>query len=544
MLTTVDAATNRWLRRLAGGACVALLALFAAPASAQTSVRLERVWTHDAGGQARAEIVACDAAAGELLVTNSAEYCVTRLDLRSGCKLGRYSVARFGAPTSVAASRGLVAIAVPAHVKTDHGRVVLFHSSPGRAQRQTLARRFRTGPLAVIPVGPLPDMVTFTPDGRTLLVANEAEPSDDYLVDPAGSIGVIDLGRGPRQAAVRQADFTAFNAVRRELADYGVQLVAPNGEVADGLATVAQDLEPEYITVAPDGRIAWITLQENNAVAVLDVERAYVSHIIGLGLKDHSRARNGLALGSDDPTSDNAPLATSRPWPVWGMYQPDGIASFVVDGKTYLVTANEGDQRPYAGFSDFARVADLTLDGSLLDDHPDLQAEDQLGPLMVSRIAGDTDGDGDVDRLLAFGARSMSVWTTDGRLVYDSGALLERTIAERLPEWRHVDAQMRAALIKRSFEKGPEPEGVVVGRVGESTYAFVGLERTSAIALFDVTRPRETTLVDVIPLGTGNLGPEGLAFIPAAQSPFGDPLLAVACEATGTTVLYRVQATR
>jgi hypothetical protein len=226
------------------------------------------------------------------------------------------------------------------------------------------------------------------------------------------------------------------------------------------------------------------------------------------------------------------------------MYQPDGIAAFVVDGQTYLATANEGDSRDYSGFSDEARVKDLKPDESL-------RVDDALGRLKVSRVGGDTDADGDVDRLLAFGGRSLAIWTADGELAYDSGDALEQFIAKHLPERFNIDSDGRGKIDDRSPDKGPEPEGVVVGSVGESTYAFVGLERTSAVAVFDVTRPESTKLVDIVPLalkkdstGGPHIAPEGLCFVPADRSPLAAPLLVVACEVTGTTILFRVIETR
>ena len=218
MCNLLDAATVRSTGRLAYGALVALLVVFATPPMADAGVRLVRVWTHDAGGKARAEIVVFDADARELLVTNGDQQRITRLDLRRGCEVGRYDVSAFGAPTSVAASHGLVAVAVPAANQTDPGHVLLFRSVRGHGTSSK--------PLAVVQVGSLPDMITFTADGRNILVANEGEPSDDYKIDPAGSVGIIDLSRGPAQAVVRVADFAAFEAVRPELEQFGVRLVA------------------------------------------------------------------------------------------------------------------------------------------------------------------------------------------------------------------------------------------------------------------------------------------------------------------------------
>jgi hypothetical protein len=181
----------------------------------------------------------------------------------------------------------------------------------------------------------------------------------------------------------------------------------------------------------------------------------------------------------------------------------------------------------------------LKLDPSLLVGNAKLQDDDRLGRLKVSRVGGDTDGDGDVDRLLAFGGRSLAIWNAAGELVYDSGDAIEQFIAQHLPERFNINEDGHDKLDNRSPDKGPEPEGVVVGGVGDSTFAFVGLERTSAIAVFDVTVPREAKLVDIVPLAP-NVAPEGLVFVPADRSPTGEPLLAVACEVTGTTVLFRV----
>lgn len=222
------------------------------------------------------------------------------------------------------------------------------------------------------------------------------------------------------------------------------------------------------------------------------------------------------------------------------MYQPDSIAAFTADGETYLVTANEGDTRGYSGFGDEVLVQDIKLDATLAVD-------DDLKRLKVSSVGGDTDGDGDVDRLLAFGTRSLAIWDVEGQLVYDSGDALEQFLAKQLPDRFNVDSDGKGKVDDRSDDKGPEPEGVVVGRVGDSTFAFVGLERTSAIAIFDVTRPRSAKLLDIVPLalekdatGGPHIAPEGLCFVPADRSPLGSPLLAVACEVTGTTLLFRV----
>jgi len=492
------------------------------------SILLEHLWTHDAGGPGRAEIVAFDAASNEFLVVSGAERCVTRLEATTGREVGRLDVSSLGCPTSVAVNRNLVAVAVVAPEKTDPGHVALFCLDRGKRTIE-----LGTKLTAAIRVGALPDMLTFTPNGRYLLVANEGEPSDDYSIDPEGSISIIDVARNREAAVALSADFQRFNSERESLADRGVRIAGPSASHIDGRATVAEDIEPEYIAVAPDGRTAWATLQENNAIAVVDIPTALIERIVGLGWKDHSQVGAGLDASSTDGIE-------IRAQPVYGMYQPDGIAAFESDDKTYLATANEGDSRPYGGFADETLVKDLWRD-------PAERLGEELEQLKVSRVGGGADSNRDVDRLLAFGARSLAIWDTDGKLIYDSGDALERFIAEKLPERFNIDADGISKVDDRSDDRGPEPEAVVVGRVGDEIYAFVGLERTSAIAVFDVTRPATTKLVDVVPLpltkeetGGPCIAPEGLCFVPVDRSPLGAPLLAIACEATGTTALYRI----
>jgi len=229
-------------------------------------------------------------------------------------------------------------------------------------------------------------MLTFTPDGRFLLVANEGEPSDDYLVDPEGSVSIVDLGAG-LPGTVRAAGFSAFAGT----------LLSPAARVFGPRASFAQDLEPEYITVSDDGRRAWVTLQDNNAIAEIDVERGATVAIRGLGFKDHLLVGNGL-----DASDRDGPSTNSLTWPVHGLYQPDGIASYRVGGQSYPITANEGDARDYDGFSEEARVGALRLDPGAFPNAAALQSSAQLGRLTVTTANGDPDRDGDFDELYSF----------------------------------------------------------------------------------------------------------------------------------------------
>jgi 2',3'-cyclic-nucleotide 2'-phosphodiesterase / 3'-nucleotidase / 5'-nucleotidase len=393
----------------------------------------------------------------------------------------------------------------------------------------------------VLPVGANPDMVTFTPNGRTVLVANEGEPNDEYTIDPEGSVSIVDL-RGPlsrlRPSDVRTATFEAFEG---DALPEGVRVFGPG-------ASVSQDLEPEYVTVTRDGRTAYVSLQENNAIAVVDIRTATVTDLLPLGTKDHGVPGNEL-----DPSDRDGRIAIAS-WPVVGLFQPDAIATYRVGGEDLIVTANEGDARDYDGFSEEVRVRDLPL---CADAFPaGIQADDRLGRLRVTDTLGEREGEGCFETLHAYGARSMSIFGSDGRLVYDSGATYERTIAGliesgELPRdaFNATNSDNRS-FDSRSDDKGPEPEGVVLGSVAGRTYAFVGLERVGGVMVHDVTDPSDVRLVTYATTRdfsfpaedprAGDLGPEGLLFVRASDSPTGRPMLVVGNEVSGTTTLFDV----
>ncbi len=303
---------------------------------------------------------------------------------------------------------------------------------------------------------------------------------------------------------------------------------------------MAQDIEPEYVAFSADSKTAYVTLQDNNGLAIVDLERAQVSRMVGLGFVDHSR------VPFDASDRDNA--IALKTWPVWGMYQPDSIASYTVGGRTYLVTANEGDARDWKGWSDEKRIADLKLDPKAFPNAAELQRPENLGRLRASGSFG-VNAEGLHERLYTFGSRSFSIWDSNGRQVWNSDDRIERIVAERYPanfNASHTSNERDA----RSTAKGPEPEGLAVATLWGKSYAFVGLERMSGVITFDISDPRAPRYVDYLnsrdfsddPKGgaVGDLGPEGLLVIPAAASPNGRPLLVVSNEVSGTTSIYEI----
>jgi hypothetical protein len=412
----------------------------------------------------------------------------------------------------VAFHNGIVAVAVENAIKTDPGQVEFFDVD-GTA-------------LNAVTVGALPDMLIFTPDGRWLLVANEGEPNDAYTIDPEGSVSIINMTVGAAnltQADVRTATFN--DSIPKRNAS-SIRIYGPG-------ATLAQDLEPEYIAVSHDSKTAWVTLQENNAIAILDIKAGVFTRLVGLGFKNHSRRGRGLDASDSDGGINIAK------WPVFGMYQPDAIETYRVGGVTYLVMVDEGDTRAFTGFNEEARVSALALDPTVFPTAATLKENANLGRLTVTNATGDTDGDGDFDQILIPGGRSFSIRTAGGNLVFDSGDDFEQITAAQVPAPFNSNGTA-ATFDTRSDNKGPEPEGIVVGEAFRRTYAFIGLERTGGVMAFDVSNPFHPSFVQYVNTSPDDISPEGLLFIKEEDSPNGKPLLVVSHEISSTTTIFEI----
>ena len=460
-----------------------------------------------------------------------------------------------GSLTSIAISGDLMAVAVPADVKTDNGYVLFYNGL------DTSAPVF----LDSVVVGALPDMVTFTPDGGKVLVANEGEPSDDYTIDPEGSISVINiLASGEPEETATSVSFTGFNGSQDDLVAQGMMFPNPSGRTIKGVdiaTTVAQDLEPEYITATND--VAYVSLQENNGLAILDLEELTVE-IIGLGVKSWSDLNIDI--------QEDGSVSFGQYDGLYGVYQPDTIANYSWKDATFIVTANEGDAREYffdsadeatclsegglefdeddgcLAYIDEVKVEDLTAEAN--SELADLQANGEADDLRVTNAMGDADGNGEYDAAYAYGSRSFTIWDQNGLAVYDSGDDFERiTASVHGASFNNGDDENEGD--SRSENKGPEPEALTIGVIGDRTYAFVGTERMGGIFVYDVTNPYDVQFADYIinrdlteGLSAsdviGDLAPESLVFVSAENSASGVPLLLVGNEVSGTVTVWQI----
>ena len=492
-------------------------------------------YQNGASGTNSAEIVAHDPTSQRLYVANSVGGKLDILSMANPAALApvaSINIAPYGGINSVAVRNGVVACAIENTDPQQNGSVVFFDLNGAFLKQVT--------------VGALPDMITFSPNGQLLITANEGEPKSDYSVDPEGTVSVIDFSggvAGVTQASVTTVGFTGYNSQAATLRAAGIRLY---GGTTAAPSSVAQDLEPEYVAVSADSRTAYITLQENNAIATLDLTTRQFTSLRTVGYQDHRQA--GFTLDASDQTPDIL-LAN---WPVRGMREPDALAAFEVAGQRYLITANEGDAREYNALNEINRISEAAyvLDPTVFPNAALLKNPQVLGRLNVTNKLGDTDGDGDFDEIYALGGRSFSVYNaTTGALVHDSGDLLER-VTSTDPTFGAIfnasNTTGNPARKNRSDDKGPEPEGITTGTIRDTVYAFVSLERIGGVAVFNVNNPTQPRLVQYInnrstTNGTGDQGPEGIVFIAPANSPTGQPLLLLANEVSSTVSVYTIQ---
>lgn len=454
------------------------------------------------GGEAAAEISAyCEKTKRLFTVNNSGTNQIDVIDLSDPtkpAKIGKIDLTPYeGASNSVSVFNGKLAVALESTTnKQGNGKVVIFNTSDYSLIKQ-------------VTVGALPDMITFSPDGKFIMTANEGEPNTDYSQDPNGTISIIDTNT----YTVTTLDFSSFSGQAAALAKDGFR-------ISKFAKSFAQDIEPEYITISDDSKTAWVTLQENNGVAKVDLTSKTITAIYPLGLKDFNIAENAIDV------SDKDDKIAFNPWKVKGMYMPDAISHFSANNVPYFVTANEGDAREYAAYSDIKRMKDMKLDAAVFPDAATLKLETNLGRLNLVADMGDTDGDGDLDQMVSFGARSFSIWNGNtGKIVYDS----KNDVDKKTNEFGTYDD-------KRSDDKGSEPEAVVVAKMGNQNILFVGLERSDAFMTYDVTNPASPQYLQTVKTGDA---PEGLLFIPASKSPNKRSLVVVSSEGDGTLKIYQ-----
>lgn len=496
------------------------------------SIELDYIGSFDPSGtnESTCEIVVHDPQTQRLFTTSAVAGFLDIVDFSDPTApsvVSSIDMNSYGGVTSVAVHDGIVAVASP-NVEEHLDGSVVFFDTDGTF-------------IAQVSVGALPDNISFTPDGTKVLTANEGQPKSDYSVDPEGSVSVIDISGGVEsvsQTNVTTLYFTDYNAQEAELLATGVRKVYAG-------STLSQDLEPEYITSSADSQKAWVSLQENNAIAEIDLVNIAVADIWSLGTKDLSIPGNGFDI------SDNNDEILIANWPIQAYYIPDAVANYNVNGVNYIITANEGDEKEYDNFEERTTIGNsgYNLDATAYPQAEMLKKSFNAGRMRVTNVNGNLDEDTEFEQIYCLGARSFSIFNADTKaIVYDSGDDFEMYTSTDASISALFNSDSEENEIKgRSRAKGPEPEGVTVAQIQDRTFAFIGLERIGGVMVYDITDPNDVKFTDYknsrsLTAYEGDHGPEGITYISEANSPDGKGYVIIANEISGTLSIYEVNA--
>ncbi len=497
------------------------------------SLPIQRAYSYhslqfDAGG---AVSTAYDPLSQRLFSVNAAEQKIDILkisDIAKSYRAGRIDLSNYGGKVnSVASHDNLVAVAMSNNFPQAAGKVVFFDTLGTYINQLT--------------IGANPIKIAFSPSLQHFVTVNQGDPSDDYTSDPLGTISVINFVSGNAQS-LSQSDITTIDFSRYDTTAYHplIRVFGNNGQ-----ASFSEDMEPQGICFNNNGSKAFISLQENNALAIINLFPPSLDTIVGLGYKDHNVVDQGL------DASDLKSGIDIRPhFNLFGMYQPDEIAWYSVAGSSYIVSANEGSGRNYGAYSEVERVNNVNLSPFTFNNSAQLQNDTVLGRLKVTTTLGKATNGIQHDSLFSFGTRSFSIWNEDGNLIWDSGDDFEQTLALLQASNFNSENNTNSSLKGRSDDSGPEPEAIALGQVDGKWYAFIGLNQMGGIMIYDIDNPQSPSFDSYIldrdfskaanDTASGDLGPKHLLFIPANESPNGMALIIVSNEVSGNVSIYQV----
>ncbi len=290
--------------------------------------------------------------------------------------------------------------------------------------------------------------------------------------------------------------------------------------------------------------LAWMSANKMAVINDNDFGKA------GAGVSDSSALGIITFLGNQGfDASDKDDKINITHHDVLGMRMADALTSVTVNGKIYVLTANEGDSRDYDGFSEEERVEDLTLDAKAYPNAAELQTDDAIGRLKTTNTMGDYDNDGDFDQIYSYGSRSFTIYDQFGNIVFDSGDEFEMILSKEMPDDFNSTNDENQSFDNRSDDKGAEPEAITTGVWRDSLYAFIGLERIGGVMVYNITdiknpryvmyfNNRDFSETDATTNATGDLGPECVLFLDSTITPDKRHYIVTANEVSGTVSIF------
>ncbi|MFZ3152327.1 choice-of-anchor I domain-containing protein [Pseudomonas sp.] len=447
-------------------------ALFAL-APLASALELKPLALYQSGFAAGTEIVSAQASSLRVIVSNSAEGLVDvlQLDPAKGLKrIARHNLLAAGTGEITSAifhpSEDLFAVCIRNSDGLKNGRVELRAAADGKL-------------LNTVEIGIWPDSLAFSPKGDFIVVANEGE---GYVRDGEGfrsgdgSISLIDLRGGVAAAThslITLPDLKGVEGATQAEHKRLLERMIDGEELKVPFGTSPEHIEPEYVTFSPDGARAYVSLQENNAIAVIDVLQGKLDKVFGVGSVRH--AADIVDDGQYQPTAE-----------LFALREPDALA-VSADGR-YLISADEGDTDPKiaktkAGLpSGGGRTLSVfdAISGKLLGDtgnQLDARAA-QAGVYPDARSPNKGSEPEGVVSFDAFGKR-LAVATLERA---DSLALIDLDAPEQPKVLQVVGAGEGAGSGKLA------PEGLAHIEHNGRHFLVTGLEKSGNVALFELLK--------------------------------------------------------
>ena len=293
-----------------------------------SALELKPLALYQSGYPEGTEIVSLQASSMRVIVSNSAQgqVDILQLDPAKGLnRIARHSLVAEGMGEITSAifhpSADLFAVCIRNSDGLKNGRVEFRAADDGKL-------------LNTVEIGIWPDSLAFSPKGDFVVVANEGE---GYVRDGEGfrsgegSISLIDLRAGvaaAKHSLITLPDLAGVEGATQAEHKRLVERMIDGEELKIPFGTSPEHIEPEYVTFSPDGTRAYVSLQENNAIAVVDVLQGKLDRVFGLGTVRH--AADIVDDGQYAPTAE-----------LFALREPDALA-VSADGR-YLISADEGD---------------------------------------------------------------------------------------------------------------------------------------------------------------------------------------------------------
>ena len=405
------------------------------------------------------------------------------------------------------------------------GRLVFFNLETGAV-------------IGSVAAGYHPDMVAIK-NGK-VAVANEAQ----HAWAGSGAVNIATFDSVQQPGSVTVADLAGLDSSTLAAALATLPVTTTDFSGVSGLISGLRDhtsfeipantkakyfhIEPEYIAFSPDNTQLFVGLQENNAIAVLDLATNTWLNITGLGQQ---------AITIDASDDDDLFDVTNA---CFGLPMPDSLATWTAAGNTYIITANEGDARVDDG--DIQRLSAANTTYGLAAGFTPSVVNNDFGRLNILRdqslngpVLPTTSPNSDINKIVSMGTRGLSLWKkeADNSVSFVSHLPLESELFARDPQRHNANnGGLKTAFDSRSDDKGPEPEAVAVTTLaGGTVIAVAGLERQNGVIVVDITNPASPQVLRYInDSGQGLISPETVTIIDAPNSPTGTVLAVVGYE--------------